>query len=73
VRDRTQQPRRQHPQQERDDRRHVRQDVAPVMADGCDPEEDDVAGHRIGEDMAVVEVNDGVQQPSGRRQQHSRG
>ena len=38
-----------------------------------DAEEDDVAGHGVGKDVAVVEVDDGVEQAAGGGEQHGIG
>jgi len=48
-------------------------DVFPVAADDGDAEEDDVAGHGIGKDVAMVEVDDGVEQAAGGGQEHGVG
>ena len=51
----------------------VRHDISPVAAKDGDAEEDDVAGHGSGEDVAVVEEDDGVEQATGGGQEHGIG
>ena len=51
----------------------VRDDLSRVVAEDGDAEEDDVAGHGVGEDMAMVEVDDGVEQATGGGQKHGVG
>jgi len=51
----------------------VGDDLLPVVAKDGDAEEDDVAGHGVGEDVAVVEVDDGVEQAAGGGQEHGVG
>jgi len=51
----------------------VTDDLVPTTADGGDGEKDDVACHGVGEDVAVIEIDDGVQQASGGRQEHGVG
>ena len=48
-------------------------DVFPVATSQGDSEEDDVAGHGIGEDMAVVEEDEGVEQAAGGGEEHGVG
>lgn len=48
-------------------------DVFPVATSQGDSEEDDVAGHGIGEDMAVVEKDEGVEQATGGGQEQRVG
>jgi hypothetical protein len=38
----------------------MRDDLSPVTTGSRDAEEDDVAAHRVGEDMAVIEKDDGI-------------
>jgi hypothetical protein len=59
--------------EEAGERDQVGDDVAPVTTGGGDAEEDDVAGHGVGEDVAVVEVDDGIEQAAGGRQEHGVG
>jgi hypothetical protein len=56
--------------EEASERDQMRNDIFPVKAEDGDAEKDDVARHGIGEDMAMVEINDGIEQPSGRSQKH---
>ena len=58
-----------YPDKEAADRDKMRDDLPPVPADGRDTEEDDVAAHRVGKDMAVVEKDDGIQQSTGSGQE----
>ena len=51
----------------------VRDDIRPVAAEYGDAEEDDVAGHGTGEDVAVEEEDDGVEQATGDGQEHGIG
>jgi hypothetical protein len=51
----------------------VGDDFAPVATQDGDAEEDDVAGHGVGEDVAVVEVDDGVEQAAGGGEEHGIG
>jgi hypothetical protein len=51
----------------------VRNDVAPVAAENGDAEEDDITGHGVGEDVAVVEVDEGVEQAAGGGEEHGIG
>ena len=48
-------------------------DISAVMAQDGDAEKDDVASHGVGEDVAVVEVDDGVEQAAGGGQEHGVG
>jgi hypothetical protein len=48
--------------EEASERDQMRNDIFPVKAED-DAEKDDVARHGIGEDMAMVEINDGIKQP----------
>jgi hypothetical protein len=48
-------------------------DISPIMAQEGDAQKDDVASHGVGEDVAVVEVNDGVKQSAGGGQEHGVG
>jgi hypothetical protein len=48
-------------------------DFSPVVAQDGNAKEDDVASHSIGEDVAVVEVNDDIEQAAGGSQKHSLG
>ncbi len=41
-----------------------------VVSHERDAEEDDVAGHGVGEDVAVVEIDEGVEQASGGGEEH---
>ena len=43
----------------------VAKGLAPILRDEADAEEDDVAGHGVGEDTAVEEVDDGIEQAAG--------
>ena len=58
---------------EGDDGEGVADDLAPFAGDGSDAEEDDIAGHGVGEDVAVVEVDDGVEQAACSGEQDGRG
>ncbi len=51
----------------------VAEDVGPVAAHGGDAEEDDVAGHGVGEDVAVAEIDDGVEEAAGGGEKHGGG
>jgi hypothetical protein len=51
----------------------ARGDFSRVAAEDGDAEEDDVTGHGVGEDVAVVEVDDGVEQATGGGQKHGVG
>lgn len=55
------------------DRDDVAEGLEPVAADGGDGEENDVAGHGVGEDVTVVEVDDGVEQAPGGSEEHGIG
>jgi hypothetical protein len=56
--------------EETDKGSEVGDDRGPIAADNGDTEEDDVAGHGVGEDVTVVEVDDGVQHAPGSGQKH---
>jgi hypothetical protein len=47
------------------ERDKVSDDISTVAAEDGDAEEDDVAGHGTGEDVAVEEEDDGVEQATG--------
>jgi hypothetical protein len=59
--------------EEGDEGYEMRGDIAPVAAEDGDAEEDDVPCHGVGEDMAVVEVDDGVEKTTCARQEHGLG
>jgi len=48
-------------------------DIGPVMAENGDAEEDDIARHGIGEDVAVIKVDDGIEQAASGGQEHGVG
>ena len=59
--------------EEADERDEMRDDAVRIAGEDGDAEEDDIAGHGVGEDMAVVEVDDGVEQAAGGGQEHGVG
>ncbi len=48
-------------------------DAARIVGDDRDAQEDEIAGHGVGEDMAVVQVDDGVEQAAGGGEEHGAG
>lgn len=48
-------------------------DIFPIAADQGDSKEDDIASHGVGEDMAVIEEDEGVEQASGGGEEQSVG
>jgi hypothetical protein len=59
--------------EEGDEGYNVRGDIPPIVAEDGDAKEDDVAGHGVGEDVAMIEVDDSVEQSAGGCQEHGFG
>jgi len=51
--------------EEGEDGSDVGEDLGPFVACGGDAEEYDVAGHGVGEDVSVVEIDDCVEESAG--------
>lgn len=47
----------------------VASDLQPVVREGADAQQDDVTRHRVGKDVAVVQIDERVEQTAGRRKQ----
>ena len=65
--------RRGHAKQVGSDGHEVRENFPPVAGDQRDAEKNDIAGHRVGEDMAVGEIDDGVGKASDGGEEESLG